>query len=96
MVFPLLQVFDNSADHLPKSLETFTRIIGDRQTTSFVLSAICFFLELEFKGHKFENEIYPENTRDVAGKMTQQVKALTAEPDHLSSIPRTHMVGREN
>lgn len=31
-----------------------------------------------------------------AGKMAQRVKALAVRADHLSSIPRTYVVGKEN
>lgn len=30
------------------------------------------------------------------GKMAQYIKVLAAKPEHLNSIPRTHMVEREN
>lgn len=31
-----------------------------------------------------------------ASEMVQQIKALVTKPDHLSLIPRIHMVEREN
>lgn len=64
--------------------EVFFFSLSPKENTVLFISEIFWFWQY------FLKSLYK------ASKMTKQVKVLASNPDCKSSIPRTHMMGREN